>query len=96
MVRVGSARIDENGKLKGGQPGDQVGLRELLPRGLLQLPKATPMVVRTDLAVGAVKDDPATFAGVLGDGGGEVAFGRTSGVGGDDDDGSFGSGLDGF
>lgn len=26
MVRVGSARIDENGKLKGGQPGDQTGL----------------------------------------------------------------------
>nr|DAE36112.1 MAG TPA: SH3 domain protein [Bacteriophage sp.] len=26
MVRVGSARIDENGKLMGGQPGDQTGL----------------------------------------------------------------------
>lgn len=25
MVHVGSARIDENGKLKGGQPGDQTG-----------------------------------------------------------------------
>lgn len=25
MVRVGSARIDENGKVKGGQPGDQTG-----------------------------------------------------------------------
>ena len=26
MVRVGSARIDENGKVMGGQPGDQTGL----------------------------------------------------------------------
>lgn len=26
MVRVGSARIDESGKLRGGQPGDQTGL----------------------------------------------------------------------
>lgn len=25
MVRVGSARIDENGKVIGGQPGDQTG-----------------------------------------------------------------------
>lgn len=34
MVRVGSARIDENGKVKGGQPGDQTGFEVAIEHGI--------------------------------------------------------------